>query len=118
MASASKSIPFVARPQAVPAPEVISQTELTLLLSLRGRLSQLESEVETAEQSIRQRLEQGASVEPGDHIAKLATNFRRNVAWKSVAERLAYRFKLDGKAFCTRVLAGTRPTPAVSLDIE
>jgi hypothetical protein len=118
MASASKSIPFVARPQVVPAVEIISQTELAMLLSLQGRLSQLEKQVETAEASIRQRLEQGASVEEGDHSAKLATNFRRNVAWKSVAERLAYRFKLDGKAFCARVLAGTRPTPAVSLDIE
>jgi hypothetical protein len=118
MASATKAIPFVVRPQVVPAPEVISQTELTLLLSLRGRLSQLESEVETAEQSIKQRLTQGASVEPGDHIAMLETSYRRNVSWKSVAERLAFRFKLDGKAFTSRVLAATRPTPAMSLDIH
>jgi hypothetical protein len=41
MASARKSIPFVARPQVGPAPEVISQTELNLLLSLQGRLHQL-----------------------------------------------------------------------------
>jgi hypothetical protein len=68
--------------------------------------------------SIRQRLEHGASVEEGDHTAALSTSYRRNVSWKDVAERLADRFKLDGKAFCVRVLAGTRPTPAVSLDIE
>jgi hypothetical protein len=41
MASASKSIPFVVPPQVVPTPEVISQTELTMLLSLQGRLHQL-----------------------------------------------------------------------------
>jgi len=74
--------------------------------------------VEKAEESIRQRLKQGASVEPGDHTAKLQTGYRRNVAWKGVAERLACRFKLDGKAFCARVLAATRPTPSVSLEIN
>ncbi len=116
MATATQSIPFVVPPQVVAAPEVISQTELTLLLSLRGRLSQLESEVETAEQSIKQRLEQGSSVEPGDHIATLETSYRRNVSWKSVAERLANRFKLYG--YVARVLAATRPTPVVSLEIN
>ena len=118
MASASKSIPFVVSPQVVPAVEVISQTELNLLLSLRGRLSQLESEVETAEQSIKQRLEHGASVEPGDHVATVETGYRRNVSWKSVTERLADRFKLNGSAYVARVLAATRPTPVVSLEIK
>jgi hypothetical protein len=87
-------------------------------LSLRGRLSQLESQVESAEQSIKQRLEQGASVESGDHTARLETNYRRNVSWKSVAERLANRFKLDGKAFVARVLAATRPRPTISVEIN
>jgi hypothetical protein len=118
MASARQSIPFVVPPQVVPAPEVISQTELTLLLSLRGRLHQLESEVETAEQSVKQRLEQGASVEPGDHVATVETGYRRNVSWKSVTERLACRFKLNGEAYVARVLAATRPTPFVSLAIK
>jgi hypothetical protein len=118
MASATKAIPFVVPAQPSPNVETISQNELTLLLSLRGRLHQLESQVESAEQSIKQRLQSGASVEPGDHTATIATSYRRNVSWKSVAERLADRFKLDGKAFCARVLAATRPTPAVSLDIQ
>jgi hypothetical protein len=87
-----------------------------LLLSLRGQLHQLESQVETADQSIKQRLEQGASVEPGDHTAKLETSYRRNVSWKSVAERLSDRFKLYG--YVARVLAATRPTPVVSLEIN
>jgi len=108
--------PFIVPPQVVPAPAVISQTELSLLLSLRGRLHQLESRVETAEQSIKERLEHGASVEPGDHVAKLETSYRRNVSWKGVAERLADRFKLYG--YVARVLAATRPTPVVSLEIN
>jgi hypothetical protein len=116
MATARQSIPFVVPPQVVPAPEVISQTELNLLLSLRGRLHQLESEAETAEQSIKHRLEQGATVEPGDHIAKLETSYRRNVSWKRVAERLANRFKLYG--YVARVLAATKPTSVVSLEIN
>ncbi len=116
MATASKSIPFVVPAQPSPKVEPISQAELTLLLSLRGRLHQLETQVETAEASIRQRLEQGVSVEPGDHTAKLETSFRRNVSWKSVAERLANRFKLYG--YVARVLAATRPTAVVSLEID
>jgi len=118
MASASKAIPFIVPPQVVPAPEVISQTELSLLLSLRGRLHQLESEVESAEQSVKQRLELGASIEAGNHTAELKTSYRRNVSWKGVAEKLANRFKLNGEAFVARVLAATRPTSAVSLDIH
>jgi hypothetical protein len=116
MASATKAIPFVVPAQPFPQVETISQNELTLFLSLRGRLHQLESQCETAEQSIKQRLEQGASVEPGDHIAKLETSYRRNVSWKSVAERLANRFKLYG--YVARVLAATRPTHVVSLEIN
>jgi hypothetical protein len=118
MATARQSIPFVVPPQVVPAIETVTQEELTLLLSLRCRLHQLESQCESAEQSIKQRLEQGARVEPGDHTATVDTGFRRNVSRKSVAERLAYRFKLDGRAFVARVLAATRPTSVVSLDIH
>lgn len=118
MASATKAIPFVVPAQPSPIVETISQAELTLLLSLKGRLHQLSTQVESAEQSIKERLTHGASIEPGDHTATIHTGYRRNVSWKSVAERLADRFKLNGKAFCARVLAATRPTPVVSLDIN
>ena len=116
MATAKQSIPFVVPPQIVPASEPITQAELTLFLSLRGRLHQLESQVETAEESIKQRLERGAEIESGDHTAALKTSYRRNVSWKSVAERLAIRFKLHG--YVDRVLAATKPTPVVSLEIN
>jgi hypothetical protein len=64
----------------ISAPQTITQLELTVLLSLRGRLSQLEEQVVAAEQSIKGRLEAGASLESGDHRAELKGNFRRNVA--------------------------------------
>jgi hypothetical protein len=110
----SHVVPF---PQSVP-PQQISQTELVLVLSLRGRLAQLQSEVEKAEQDIKSRLQAGASVESGDHFAELKTSSRRNVSWKDVAKRLAIRLKLDAEAYCDRVLAATRPTKSVSLEIH
>jgi hypothetical protein len=100
------------------ASQAITQLELTVLLALRGRLSQLEEQVEAAEMSIKARLETGASLEPGDHVAKLETNCRRNVSWKSVCIRLADRLKLDGKAYCAKVLSSTKPSRTVSLVVE
>jgi hypothetical protein len=118
MATARQSIPFVVPPQVVPAPEVISQTELAMFISLRGRLHQLETQVESAEQSIRERLEHGALVEQGDHIATLEEHFRRNVSWKDVVLRLAERLRMDGAMYCARVLAAKKPTRSVSLTIS
>ncbi len=101
-----------------PASQAITQLELTVLLSLRGRLSQLETQVEASEQSIKSRLESGCCVESGDHTAKLKENLRRNVSWKDVVVRLAERLKLDGEAYCARVLASTKPTKTVALIVE
>jgi hypothetical protein len=99
-------------------PPTITQLELSALLSLRGRLHQLEEQVEAAEQSIQARLEAGSSVEGGDHSATLKTNSRRNVAWKDVVVRLADRLKMDGAAYCARVLASTKPTKTITLVVE
>jgi len=107
-------VPF---PQSVPSQQ-ISQTELALLLSLRGRLSQLETQVADAEESLKARLQAGATVEAGDHSAELKDHSRRNVSWKDVARRLADRLKLDGEMYCARVLAATRPTKTVSLELH
>jgi hypothetical protein len=74
--------------------------------------------VEAAEQAIKARLETGASLEPGDHRAELKENFRRNVSWKDVVVRLAERLKLDGEAYCAKVLSSTKPTRTVSLVVE
>src|SRR5580692_3202520 len=94
-------------PQSVPAVEQISQTELALLLSLRGRLKQLQTDIAAEEESLKNRRQAGAVIEPGDHTAELKENSRRNVAWKDVCIRLADRLKLDGEMYCARVLAAT-----------
>src|SRR5206468_11622364 len=101
-----------------PAPKPITQLEVTLLLSLRGRLHQLQEQVESAEQSIKSRLESGASLEPGDHRAELKENFRRNVSWKDVTVRLAERLRMNGVAYCEKVLKSTKPTRSISLVLE
>lgn len=101
-----------------PAPTQITQLELAAFLSLRGRLHQLQEQVESAEESIKTRLGSGAELEPGDHRAELKENFRRNVSWKDVVIRLANRLRMDGEAYCAKVLSSTKPTRSVSLDVE
>jgi hypothetical protein len=71
-----------------------------------------------AKDSIKARLETGASLEPGDHRAELKENLRRNVSWKDVVIRLAERLKMNGEAYCDRVLASTKPTKTIALVIE
>ena len=102
-----------------PAPQTITQLELTALLSLRGRLAQLETQVEAAEQSIKTRLESGCAIEAGDHAASLKESLRRNVAWREIAERLGDRLFGNGKGepYCEKVLSSTKPTRTVSLKI-
>lgn len=105
----------------VPSPVVqpITQLELAAFLSLRGRFSQLEKQIEDAELSIKSRLEKGCSVEQGDHIAELKENFRRNVSWKDVATRLADKLYYGkGLSYVERILRKTRPTRTVSLVIN
>ena len=102
-----------------PAPQAITQLELATLLSMRGRLHQLEEQVETAESSIKNRLEAGCSVEQGDHTAKLSQSFRRNVSWKDVVVRLANKLYFGkGLNYVERILRKTKPTRSVSLVVE
>jgi hypothetical protein len=105
-------------PQSIPAEEPITQLELELLLSLRSRLAQLETQVTTEEATLRARLEAGAAVESGARRVGLKQSWRRNVSWKSVCIRLAKRLKLNGAAYCARVLASTKSTRCVSLEIS
>jgi hypothetical protein len=87
MATASKSIPFVVPAQPSPKIETISQAELTLLLSLRGWL-QLESQVETAEQSIKEWPEQNGSFFA---VRASASDFSATVAPKKPNENGPFR---------------------------
>jgi len=97
--------------------EQITQFELAALLSLRNRAQQLSEQIADAEASIQARLESDAAVEAGLHIAELKESFRRSVAWRVVAERLADRLYGNGKGdgYCDRVLHSTNPTLTVSL---
>ena len=96
--------------------DLISQLELGLFCSLVNRLEQLQTQVEAQEAALKSRLEAGVEVEPGVHVASLKESFRRNVSWKSCTEKLARRLKLTG--YCERVLAATRPSRSVSLEVQ
>ena len=113
----SSVVPFQVPASAV-KPAVITQLEIELFLSLRNRLNELSEQVAGDEAMLRSRLELGATVEPGIHTAELKENHRRNVAWKVVAVRLANRLKMNGEAYAKRVLASTRPTRTVTLDVH
>jgi hypothetical protein len=116
---ATQFVPHViAFPQTAPAVEVIHQTELALLLSLRGRLKQLQAQVDAEEESLKSRLESGAEIEAGDHVASLKETSRRSVPWKDVVCRLAQRLGYDPDAYTSSVLTHTKPTRSVSLEIH
>jgi hypothetical protein len=104
-------------PQLATIPATITQLEIAALLSLRNRVQQLQEQIADAEASIQTRLESNAAVEAGLHIAELKESFRRSVAWRVVAERLADRLDGNGKGdgYCDRVLHSTNPALTVSL---
>lgn len=110
----SHVVPFL---QSVPAKQ-ITQLELVELIEAQNVLEQLKGRVANLESDLKARLEAGAHVEQGVHVAGLKESFRRNVAWKDVVIRLAERLKLDGEAYCARVLAATKPSKTISLDVH
>lgn len=101
-------------------PQAISQTELILYLSLVARLLQLKEQVDAAQAEFKARLEAGAVVQQGDHIARLDERSRRTVAWRGVAEDLANTVFGDGKgpAYCDEVLDATPSTITTSLVVR
>lgn len=103
-----------------PTPQAITQTELVLFLSLRGRLLQLEEQVAAAEADLKARIGAGAIVQPGDHVARLDERSRRNVAWRCVAEDLANTVfgEGNGAAYCEEVLASIEPTRSLNLIVR
>jgi hypothetical protein len=103
---------------AIPVVEKITQDELTELIRARNTLAELRCEVDALESSIKSRLESGASIQPGVHVAALQERSRRSVEWKSVVARLAERLGMDGDVYCSRVLTATKPTKYFSLEIN
>jgi hypothetical protein len=115
---ATQTLPqVVSFPQSVPVVE-ISQQDLVDLIEARNTFAKLKKHVEKLEESVQTRLEAGASVESGVHVAELKESFRRNVSWKDVVIRLAGRLKLNGEADCAKVLVATKPSRTVSLVVE
>ena len=97
-------IPFVGHPQHhSPQVEEITQLEIEMLRALEDRAQQLTEQIEAAKESVRTRLELGATVQRGPFFAYLKKMERRSVAWKAVVEREL------GVGCARRVLAATRP---------
>jgi hypothetical protein len=97
-------------------PKQITQAELEEIILLRRKQETLDA----LEADLKQRLEVGALVEDGIHVAKLKHGSRRNVAWREVAQRLGDRLFGNGKGepYCDKVLNSTKPTPTVSLVVQ
>lgn len=115
IAAASAPLQF---PKAQPAVETVTQAELVELIEHQNLLAQLEAKTEKLESGIKSRLEGGAAVQPGVHIASLKKSFRRNVAWKDVVMRLAEKLGYDPEGYASNVLVHTTPTPTVSLEVH
>jgi len=98
-------LPIVIRPAS------ISQEEIAHICELRRQMAALDERLKEAEIAVRGALESGADVEPGIFHAHLKVTERRSVAWKAVCEREL------GEAFCTRVLAATKPESYSTLQI-
>lgn len=98
--------------------EVIPQGALAQLVELRQASEAAAAKVKAAESMIREKLENGAEVEPGLFRAFVKTSERRSVAWKDVAMRLAERCGLNPSQYAANVLAHTKPTTSTSLVVE
>jgi hypothetical protein len=118
MASTPKVIAFSVSSQVLPAVEKITQQQLSDFIEARNVLARLQERVDEIEESLRTRLEAGADVQPGVHVASLKENLRRNVAWKDVTMRLAERLDYEPEAYCSNVLAHTKPSRTISLVVN
>lgn len=118
MASAIESIQFVAPAQQVPSVQKITQSQLIEFIEARNVLARLQDRVNEMQESLRTRLESGADVQPGVHVAALKEGSRRNVAWKEIVMRLAAKLKYDPEAYCSNVLLHTKPARTISLEVS
>ena len=118
MASATKVIAFPVDSQVLPVVDKISQLQLSEYVEASNVLARLQLRVDEMEESLKTRLEAGADVQPGVHVASLKENLRHNVAWKDVTMRLAERLEYEPEAYCSNVLVHTKPTRPVSLVVS
>ena len=92
---------------------------MSFILATRLEIQRLKANLTEAEESLKFRLKAGARVESGVFRAWLKEHFRRAVAWREVAERLATRLYGDGRGsgYCEGVLKSTKPTGTVTLHV-
>ncbi len=114
----AKVTPFAIPTQLLPAVEKITQSQLSEFVETRNVLARLQERVNEMEENLLARLEAGAEVQPGVHVAELKEGSRRNVAWKEVAMRLAEKLRYDSAAYCSNVLAHTKPSRTVSVVVN
>lgn len=117
MASTAEVIPFAVPAQASPAVE-ITQAEIVSLLTLQAQVNRLNEQAKAAESSIKARLQAGAAVEDGAHVARLKQSSRASVAWKEKAIELAERLGMKGETWAQNVLSHTAKTVTTSLFVE
>lgn len=90
----------------------ISQAELAEFIE------KLQKHVDTFESNLLARLRTGVAVEAGEHSAEVKRGTRRSPAWKEVVKRLSGRLGMDGDAYCSNVIAHTKPTESFSLEVN
>jgi hypothetical protein len=98
--------------------QTITQAELCEFIEFQNLRVQLEERIKTLSLGLRTRIESGATVESGVHVATLKESSRRNVGWKDVVIRLAGRLGLDGETYCSNVLAHTKPTRTLTVEVH
>ncbi len=75
-----KITPFPSPAQVHKPPQEITQGDLSYILATRLEVDRLKANLAEAEESVKSRLEAGASVAYGAFRARLKENLRRNVA--------------------------------------
>lgn len=98
--------------------EQISQAELAEFVGAQKTLDALRRHANTLESNLLARLRAGASVEAGERSAEVKRSTRRSPSWKEIVKRLAGRLGMDGDAYCSNVIAHTKPTESFSLEVN
>lgn len=118
MATATISVPAAVLQFPSASPDQISQVELAEFIGAQKTLDALRRHVDTLESNLLSRLCGGASVEAGEHAAEAKRSTRRSPCWKEIVKRLAGRLGMDGDAYCSNVIAHTKPTETFSLEVN
>ena len=112
----------LAQPAILHFPQVssdqITQDELAEFIGAKKTLEKLARHVQDAEASLLARLREGAAVQTGQYLPEVKRTARRSPSWKTIVKRLAGRLGLGGDAYCSRVIAHTRPSESFSLEIH